>query len=493
MIVFRIDVDYPFPSRTRSFFFTAFGIRLSKDYLLNSKIIARMINETSKPVKAYWFFTIKTMPDEQLLKLLNNDRHEVSLHIVNDPYSELEKLERATSKQIHYYTIHGTARFISQLMWRRKGREAKIPQEYPLKDFTKLPTTGFALDSLCYNRLVSEVIRTVEKREKEGTDYILYFHPIWLFQRGKLNQRGPFYQVLRSILGVDKELDSIALRRRLFFALARDWNEYVKDVIPTDELLQKLNERKVDVFTFLERRWTRTVSNPDTAWAETDDNIAILDLTRYDEWLKSVGKKTRNMIRKAEKSGITTRVAEPNGEFADGMWKIYNETPIRQERAFPHFGISLQTIKQTLRLTKNAVYIGAYLQGELVGFIQLIEGDNIVIISQILSMQKHWGKAVNNALVAKAIEYCAANRLRWIMYGRMGNHPSLDNFKQNNGFTKLLLNRYHVALTGKGKLAIKIGLNKEIKDSLPQALKTPLFPVYNWISRNKTRLRRKRE
>jgi hypothetical protein len=33
---------------------------------------------------------------------------------------------------------------------------------------------------------------------------------------------------------------------------------------------------------------------------------------------------------------------------------------------------------------------------------------NITIIPQILSLQKHWDKAVNNALVAKAIQVCAS-------------------------------------------------------------------------------------
>lgn len=491
MIIFRIDVDYPFPSRMRSFFFTAFGIQLGKDYLLNSKIIARMINETSKPVKAYWFFTIKTIPDPELLNLLNNDRHEISLHVVNDPYSELKTMEKIADKRINYYTIHGTARLFGRLIWRRKEREARIPRDYPLKDFTKLPTTGFALDSLCYGQVPRNIIRIVERRENEGTDYELYFHPIWLFQRGKLNQRGPFYPVLKSILDVDKELETIGLSKKFFFTIARDGTEYVKDAVPTDGLLQKLRERRVDIYTFLERKWTRTVSKPGKTWTKTTDNIAILNLTTFEDWWKNIGKKTRNMIRKAEKSGVTTRIAKPDEEFARGLWKIYNETPIRQERAFPHFGISLQTVLQDIKVTKNTTYIGACLAGELVGFIQLIKGDNIVIVSQILSMQKHWDRAVNNALVSRAIKYCATNHLQWIMYGRMGNHPSLDNFKQNNGFTKILLNRYHVPLTDRGRIAIKLGLHKEMKDSLPQALKTPLFPFYNWISRNKARLRHK--
>jgi hypothetical protein len=108
-------------------------------------------------------------------------------------------------------------------------------------------------------------------------------------------------------------------------------------------------------------------------------------------------------------------------------------------------------------------------------------------VSQILSLQKHWDKAVNNALVAKAIEVCAAKQVNWLMYGRMGNHPSLDRFKQNNGFTRLALTRYYVPLTLKGKAAIMLGLHREFKDALPQRIKYFLIPIYNWISRTKAK------
>jgi hypothetical protein len=38
---------------------------------------------------------------------------------------------------------------------------------------------------------------------------------------------------------------------------------------------------------------------------------------------------------------------------------------------------------------------------------------------------------MNNALVAETIEACANEHEQWIMYGRMGNHQSLDKLKQS--------------------------------------------------------------
>jgi len=122
-------------------------------------------------------------------------------------------------------------------------------------------------------------------------------------------------------------------------------------------------------------------------------------------------------------------------------------------------------------------------------FIQLVHDENITTKSRILSLQKHWDKAANNALVAKAIEVCASKGVKWMMYGRMGNHPMLDNFKQNNGRVKFELTRYYGFLTTKGKIAAQLGLHRKTKDALPQSIKYLLIPVHNWISRTRVRIK----
>ena len=107
------------------------------DYLKNARVIAKMVNESSKEVMAYWFFTPYTIPDEKLLELLNPVKHEVALHIANNPYQEWKILENETNRTVKYYTIHGTERLIAQLLWGRKfGQESvKVPDDFPLKNF----------------------------------------------------------------------------------------------------------------------------------------------------------------------------------------------------------------------------------------------------------------------------------------------------------------------------------------------------------------------
>ena len=489
MIKLRLDVDYAYPSRLKSFLYTALKRKTNESYLRNSKTIARMINESPHEVKAYWFFTPYTTPDSEMLELLTPDKHEVALHVATDPYRELEELERATHRKVKFYTVHGTERLLAQLIWRRKPREerASIPKGFPLQWFYKFPWIDF--DRVCYDNPQSQSIKKGEESIAKGE--VLHVHPEWLFQRGTFNHRGPFYEPLRRILQVDKELETVFVRKKGFARIAKhaETREYERDSVPTAKFIEKLWERGIDIFTFLERKWCCPIPYSPETWLKTGDNIALLNVTNYRDWLDRVGKKTRNMIRKAEKNGVEVQVVEPDDRLTEGIWKIYNETPIRQGRPFTHFGEKIQTVKESFLFRPTDTYIGAYMQDELVGFIQLVHGDRITIISQILSLQQHSDKAINNALVAKAIEVCASKQCGWVMYGRMGNHPSLDNFKQNNGFDKFSLTRYYVPITRKGRVAMRMGLHRQFKDILPQRIKYPLIPVYNWVSRNRQRMR----
>jgi len=491
LIRLRIDVDYLYPSRIRSFIHTISNLKIGKDYLKNSKILARMINDSPEEVQAYWFFTNRTIPDRDLLALINNPKHVVALHVVNDPKRELAQLEKATMTKVNHYTIHGTARLFARVLWRRKLGEAvaKIPDDFQLKSFHEYPT--LPLDKLCYVCSTEQTVKAAEKYVARGE--VLEVHPEWLFQRGTINHRGPYYETLRRILKTDKELETLAVRKKLFFKIATDTQEYARDVIPTDAFVRKLGERGIDIFTFIERKWCNNISDLPNSWLKAEDNLALLHVTTFDEWWKNIGKKTRNMVRKAEKMGVRTDIALRNERLAEGIWRIYNETPIRQERAFPHYGVSLQSVTQSVISTIDCTFISASFQDELAGFIQLIHGDKIAIVSQILSLQRHADKAVNNALIAKAVEFCAENKIGWIMYGRIGNHPSLDRFKQSNGFAKLPLARFYIPLTRKGRFAARMGLHRELKDALPQSIKYPLFPLYNWISRRKALARHRKQ
>ncbi len=489
MIKLRIDVDYPYASRAKSFLYVGLRVksRKSRDYLTNARIIAGMINESPREVKAYWFFTPYTIPDKRLLDLLNPQKHEVALHVANKPLEEWKDLEKKTGRKVQYYTIHGTERKYARLLWGRKlsQSQADIPKDFPLTSLHDFPT--MSLDRERYLHGCEKVVEYIQSWINH--DMVMSIHPEWLFKKTDKTKRGPYYDALKSMLQVDSDLDTISIRKALTVKIARDFREYHKDSNPTDVFLSKLQARDIDIFTFIDRKWCCPISNPPSSWVKTDDNIGLLEIKDYPTWWNAIGKKTRNMVRKAEKDGVKVSVVERNDRLAEGIWKIYNETPTRQGRAFPHYGETQQTVAANMYAEKSSTFIGAYIGDELVGFIQMLHGDNIAILSNILSMQKHWDKSVNNALLAKAVEVCAGKGERWLMYGRIGNHPSLDRFKENNGFIKFPITRYYIPLTSKGRRAIKLGLHRELKDALPDSIKYPLLPAVNWVSRTKVRVK----
>ncbi|XHH07784.1 MAG: hypothetical protein ACFCUE_09405 [Candidatus Bathyarchaeia archaeon] len=426
-----------------------------------------------------------------MLELSRPDKHEIALHVALDAYKELENLEKATNKKVKYYTVHGTERLLGKIIWRRKFSQEKapIPEGFPLKSFYDFPTISF--DRVCHDNSKEESLKIGYESIEKGE--VLLVHPDWLFQRGRLNHRGPYYETLKEILKVDSEFEELKIKKKGFVKIAKysEHFEFTKDVNTSESFFKKLKDRDVDIFTFVQRSWCcPDAFVPSDRWIKTEDNIALLQINSYDDWWEKIGKKTRNMVRKAEKCGVKVEVVEPSEKLAEGIWRIYNETPIRQGRAFSHYGWSLEGVKNMVFNTKNCTFIAAYLEEELAGFIQLVYGDKLVVTTQILSLQKHWDKAVNNVLLAKAVEVCTKNDLSWLMYGRIGNHPSLDKFKESNGFVKYPLNRYYVILSRKGKIAAKIGLHRDLKDAMPQRLKLKILSIYNFISRTKISLRK---
>ena len=208
MITLRIDVDYAYSNRLKSFLATFLNVKLGKGYLENSKIIAKMINASSKDIKAYWFFTTQTAPDCELFNLINNSKHEVCLHAVKNVYEEWMFLERHFMRlfgkksfeymlfepKIKYYNVHGVKRFLMKIIWHKTNRG--LTQKLLLY-FSNNNTVG--LDMLCScvgQRKAYEIAKGFQ---------IIYFHPDWLFQTGKLNRRGRFFEVLEKLLLTDNK------------------------------------------------------------------------------------------------------------------------------------------------------------------------------------------------------------------------------------------------------------------------------------------------
>jgi len=251
----------------------------------------------------------------------------------------------------------------------------------------------------------------------------------------------------------------------------QEWFEDVENPEMLIDALQKSNDRP-DILTF----WQRLPdTEPKYSYPMELDSIAALPVKSYSFWWeKQIERAARNKVRKAQKKGVTVRMASFDDTFVRGMTSIFNETPIRQGRRFLHYGKDFDTIKrQFSRFLFREEIFGAYLAEELVGFIFLADAGRYAFLGQIISKIAYRDLAPNNALLAKAVERCAEKGFRYLVYA-LWRDDSLGDFKRSNGFQRFDVPRYFVPLTPIGKLALKLGLHRGWKAALPNRLKRPL-------------------
>jgi hypothetical protein len=250
--------------------------------------------------------------------------------------------------------------------------------------------------------------------------------------------------------------------------LTDEWYQDLDDPAAFIEVLKR-NRINADVFTF----WQRLPdAEPRYPYHREWDSIAVLPVTTYEHWYKNViNNKTRNLLVKAGKKGVVVRRAVFDDAFVEGMTAIFNETPIRQERPFLHYGKNAATVKREFsRFLFREELLGAYDGDELIGFVMLGDAGRYAMLGQIISMIKHRDKSPQNALVAKAIEVCAERGMPYLVYALWPRGPLRD-FKKHNGFEEVRLPRYYVPLTARGALGLELGLHRELTERLPE----------NWI------------
>jgi hypothetical protein len=104
---------------------------------------------------------------------------------------------------------------------------------------------------------------------------------------------------------------------------------------------------------------------------------------------------------------------------------------------------------------------------------KIISVNSTATIAQIFCAQNHFNKRPNNALIAKAIEICEAHGKSHFIYGSFVYYDAtstLTEFKRRNGFEPVLLPRYYIPLTVKGKIALTLGLHRGIAANTPKPI-----------------------
>jgi len=230
---------------------------------------------------------------------------------------------------------------------------------------------------------------------------------------------------------------------------------------------------RVDLFTFIQRL---PETSPKYHYPMEWDNLAVLPVSTFDAWwTQQVDSKTRNMVRKAQKKGITLREVPFDETFVHGVWEIYNECSIRQGKPFPHYGKGIETVYQEeATFLDQSIFIGAFFENRLVGFIKLVteESHTQAGLMNIVSLIQHRDKAPTNALIAQAVRSCAERGIPYLVYSNFSygkkQRDSLSDFKRNNGFQQVDLPRYYVPLSRAGSLAFRFGLHRKLADHVPE-------------------------
>ncbi len=238
--------------------------------------------------------------------------------------------------------------------------------------------------------------------------------------------------------------------------------------------LRKSGQR-VDVFTFLQKLPETT---PKYNYPVEMDNLAVLRVSTFDHWWNNqIRSYPRNRARQAEKRGVVMREVPYGDELIQGICGIYNETPVRQGKAFPYYGMTPDQARAYAgTFLDRSIYIGAFVGDTMIGFIKLVmdEARNQACLVHILSMVAHKDKAPTNALIAQAVRSCEQHKVSFLVYEHFtyGNKEgdSLSHFKEVNGFERVDLPRYYVPLTSLGRLGLRMKLHHKLADRLPKSM-----------------------
>lgn len=275
----------------------------------------------------------------------------------------------------------------------------------------------------------------------------------------------------------DNKLIVHGKRLRQAVVLDEDWLE--REVSDPELCVRALKDHdsgdlRADLFTFTQKPPHTT---PQYAYPFEWDSVAVTSTASFKDWWDGLPQVTRKNVRRSQKRGVTVKVCQLTDDLIRGLVDLNNDSPLRQGRRYSHYGKSFDQVRRDQStFLGRCDFIGAYFGDELVGFLKLIYRGQTASIIQLLPKASHAEKRPANALVAKAVELCNTKGISYLTYGRYnygnkGDNP-LREFKVRNGFSEMLVPRYYVALTRKGRLCMKLKLHRGLLGILPRSVIT---------------------
>lgn len=254
-------------------------------------------------------------------------------------------------------------------------------------------------------------------------------------------------------------------------------DEWLEDVLDPEEVIRTLRTAplRIDLLRFRQRI---PESEAKFQYYKEWRHIAAIRVSDYKSWfLKKISPKARNKIRKTEKYGVTIEESELNDELVRGIMKIFNQSPVRRGKRFWHYGKDFETVKKEMGFDLDqSIFITAYYEKELIGFIKLLLTARYAIITLILDKMNHREKAPMNGMVAKAVAICAARCIPHIVYTewRRGEHGQ---FQESLAFEGIPIPEYFVPLTLRGTLVLWLKLHKGLRGWIPERMMVALLAL----------------
>lgn len=243
-------------------------------------------------------------------------------------------------------------------------------------------------------------------------------------------------------------------------------------VLPPDQFLANTQQYLglgADIFTFSQKP---TDPTPRFPFPYEWDSVAAIRIVSFSDWWdNSVSTHLRRDVRKAAKLGVVVRPVPFNDDLVQGIMGIYNETPVRQGTPFWHYKKDFAAVKlANATYLERSDFLGAFWGEELIGFLKIVYVDQLARLMQILSKDAHRDKRPTNALIAKAVELCGAKGCSHLTYGKYRYPQGADDltaFKHRNGFQEILVPRYYVPLTTKGRAVLHLRLHRGARALVP--------------------------
>lgn len=278
----------------------------------------------------------------------------------------------------------------------------------------------------------------------------------------------------------------VAVKRK-FLRVARMKDEdHQEEVKNPAAVIQGLKDSplKADLFTF-DQKIPEVV--PRFGYYHELESLAVIRIESYEDWWNNrIHNDARRMIRKSQKQGIETRAVPFSDELVRGIKEVWDESPLRQGRPYDHYRKDFETVKALNNTYPDRTeFVVAYFHGEIVGFAKMFYTGSRADFVQIISKMKHRDKAPTNALLAKCVEVCAGRGIKLLgyaklIYGRKGA-DSLTDWKLRNGCEEVLVPRYYVPLTLKGRVALALNLHKGVSQALPSPVLRCMLELRAWL------------